>query len=85
MRLSGTYGVVLALLFAAAAPACLAQLFPISQDAAAKVVEMTGDVSALRDSERWALNVGDSVQAQQIILTGPDGYAKFQTFRWKHF
>ncbi|MGP0073038.1 MAG: FecR domain-containing protein [Bryobacteraceae bacterium] len=79
MRLSGTYGVVLALLFAAAAPACLAQLFPISQDAAAKVVEMTGDVSALRDSERWALNIGDSVQAQQIILTGPDGYAKFQT------
>ena len=79
MRLSSTYGMVLALLCVAAAPACFAQLFPISQDAAAKVVEMTGDVSALRDSEKWALNVGDSVQAQQIILTGPDGYAKFQT------
>jgi hypothetical protein len=70
---------VLALLCVAVAPPCFAQLFPISQDAAAKVVEMTGDVSALRDSEKWALNIGDSVQAQQIILTGPDGYAKFQT------
>jgi FecR protein len=79
MRLSGTYGVGCALFVMAAAPACFAQIFPSSQDAAAKVVEMTGDVSALRDSERWALNVGDLVQAQQIILTGPDGYAKFQT------
>ena len=37
------------------------------------------DVSVLRDSEPWALNVGDLVQTQQVILTGPDGYAKFQT------
>ena len=79
MRLSSTYGVIVALLCLAVAPACFAQLFPLSQAAAAKVLEMTGDVSALRDSEKWALNVGDSVQAQQIILTGPDGYAKFQT------
>ena len=33
----------------------------------------------MRDSEPWALNVGDSVQTQQVIVTGPDGYAKFQT------
>jgi hypothetical protein len=79
MRLSGTYGVVRALLCVAAAPLCFAQLFPVSPDAAAKVVTLTGQVSVLRDSEPWALNVGDLVQAQQIILTGPDGYAKFQT------
>ncbi len=72
-------GLGCAMLLVAAAPACFAQLFPVSQDAAAKVVTLTGQVSALRDSEPWALSVGDLVQAQQIILTGPDGYAKFQT------
>ena len=79
MRLSGIHGVVSALLIMAAAPTCFAQLFPVSQDAAAKVVTMTGQVSVLRDSNPWALNVGDLVQAQQAIITGPDGYAKFQT------
>jgi ferric-dicitrate binding protein FerR (iron transport regulator) len=43
------------------------------------VVSLTGDVSVLRDSQPWSLNVGDQVQTQQVILTGPDGYAKFQT------
>jgi ferric-dicitrate binding protein FerR (iron transport regulator) len=74
----GFVGTMLAML--AASPACFAQpLFPSSPDAAAKVVTMTGQVSVLRDSQPWALNVGDLVQAQQIILTGPDGYAKLQT------
>jgi ferric-dicitrate binding protein FerR (iron transport regulator) len=63
----------------AAAQICSAQLFPMSSDAAAKVLTMSGQVSVLRDSQPWALNVGDQVQAQQVILTGPDGYAKFQT------
>jgi hypothetical protein len=79
MKLSGTLGFSCAVLAMAAAPACFAQLFPVSQDAAAKVVTITGQVSVLRDSQPWALNVGDLVQTQQIILTGPDGYAKFQT------
>src|SRR4029077_20121964 len=34
--------------------------------------------SVLRDSQPWALNVGDLVQIQQVIVTGPDGFAKFQ-------
>jgi len=68
-----------ALLVLAAASVCSAQLFPPAPDAAAKVVSMTGAVSVLRDSQPWALNVGDLVQIQQVILTGPDGYAKFQT------
>jgi len=79
MRLSGIHGIVCGLLVTAVAQICSAQLFPISQDAAAQVISMTGQVSVLRDSEPWALNVGDSVQAQQVILTGPDGYAKFKT------
>jgi hypothetical protein len=68
-----------ALLVLAAASTCSAQLFPPAPDAAAKVVSLTGQVSVLRDSDPWALNVGDLVQTQQVILTGPDGYAKFQT------
>ncbi len=79
MRLGGIHGLVCALLVMAAAPTCFAQLFPVSQDAAAKVITMTGQVSVLRDSEPWALNVGDLIQTQQAIITGPDGYAKFQT------
>ncbi len=79
MRLVGNRGFVAVLLVFAAVGICSAQFFPPSRDAAAKVVSMTGQVSVLRDSEPWALNVGDSVQTQQVILTGPDGYAKFQT------
>jgi ferric-dicitrate binding protein FerR (iron transport regulator) len=69
-------GVVLML---AAAGTCSAQLFPKSSGDGAKVVAMTGDVSVLRDSQPWSLNIGDLVQTQQVILTGPDGYAKLQT------
>ncbi len=45
---------------------------------AAKVISATGQVSVLRDSQPWALSVGDSVQLQQIIFTGSDGFAVFQ-------
>ncbi len=79
MRLVSNHGLVCGLLVLATAGICSAQLFPVSPEAAAKVVSMTGQVSVLRDSEPWALNVGDLVQSQQVILTGPDGYAKLQT------
>jgi ferric-dicitrate binding protein FerR (iron transport regulator) len=79
MRLSSIQGLVCGLLVTVAVQICSAQLFPVSSDAAAKVVSMAGQVSVLRDSEPWALSVGDLVQSQQVILTGPDGYAKFQT------
>jgi len=79
MRLSGIHGWICGLLVVAAAQICSAQLFPTSPAAAAKVVTITGQVSVLRDSEQWALNVGDLVQTQQVILTGPDGYAKLET------
>jgi ferric-dicitrate binding protein FerR (iron transport regulator) len=75
----GVQKVLGVLLVLAAASICSAQLFPPAPNAAAKVVSLTGQVSVLRDSEPWALNVGDLVQTQQVILTGPDGYAKFET------
>ena len=56
----------------------MAQIFPVSSEGAAKVISLNGDVSALRGTIPWALNVGDQVQIQQVIITGPDGYAKFQ-------
>ena len=46
--------------------------------AAARVVALTGQVSVLRDSIPWALEVGDQVFPRQVILTGPDGFARFQ-------
>jgi hypothetical protein len=42
---------------------------------AAQVITLNGQVSVLRDSSPWALNIGDSVRPQQIIITGSDGYA----------
>jgi hypothetical protein len=45
---------------------------------AAKVVTAIGQVSVLKDSQAWALSVGDQVQVQELILTGPDGHALFQ-------
>src|SRR5580704_4908405 len=57
---------------------CSAQMFPQSSEGAAKVISLEGDVSVLRDTTPWALNVGDQVQIKQVIITGRDGYAKFQ-------
>src|SRR5688572_23455381 len=68
------------LLMAASAIVCSAQQRPsiYSADGAAKVVQLTGQVSVLRDSTPWALEVGDLVQVRQIIITGPDGFAVLQ-------
>src|SRR5216684_1518064 len=69
----------LSLLAAATSAVCLAQMPPIdSANYAAKVVTVTGQVAVLKDSQPWALGVGDLVQVRQLIITGPDGSAKFQ-------
>ncbi|PWU11058.1 MAG: hypothetical protein C5B51_03305 [Terriglobia bacterium] len=60
------------------AAVCLAPLAAQDFGAAAKVLVLTGRVSVLRDGTEWALNVGSPVQPKQIVITGPDGYAKFQ-------
>ncbi len=48
-------------------------------DAAAKVVVQTGQVSILQDGYQVPLWVGNPVKPKQVIVTGPDGYAKLQT------
>ncbi len=78
MRLRGIGGFGGGLLIAASLGICPAQILPTSQDAAAKVISLTGQVSVLRGAEPWALNIGDSVQARQVIITGPDGFAQFE-------
>ncbi len=45
---------------------------------AAKVITQSGQVSVLKDSQPWALSIGDSVQARDLIITGPDGHAILQ-------
>jgi hypothetical protein len=48
---------------------------------AAKVLTLTGQLSVIRDNSStttWALNLGDLVQPEQIIVTGTDGYGLFQ-------
>jgi len=60
------------------AAACI-YVVPIhAESGAAKVITLTGQVSVLRDDSPWVLNVGDSVQPRQIVITGPDGFAVFQ-------
>ena len=69
-------GMVRPLLMAAAVVVSLASLQ--AQDTAAKALVINGDVSVLRDGNPWALFEGNAVQPNQIVRTGPDGYAKFQ-------
>jgi len=73
------------LLIAVATLVCSAQILPLSSEGAAKVVSLNGQVSLLRDTTPWALNVGDEVQIRQVIVTGPDGYAKFEVSDGSNF
>lgn len=71
--------VVLSLLLAAAAGVCSAQLVPFNTtNYAAKVITQTGQVSIVKDTQPWALSVGDSVQVRDLIITGVDGHALLQ-------
>jgi ferric-dicitrate binding protein FerR (iron transport regulator) len=45
---------------------------------AAKLIQMTGQVSVYRGNASFALNFGDLVSPSQIVVTGPDGSATFQ-------
>lgn len=74
----GARGFGIGLLLAASLAICHAQILPNYPEGAAKVISLVGQVSVLRETVPWVLNVGDSVQARQVIVTGPDGYAVFQ-------
>src|SRR6185369_10638110 len=70
---------VLSFLVAAAAGVCSAQLVPFNTtNYAAKVITQTGQVSIVKDTQPWALSVGDSVQVRDLIITGVDGHALLQ-------
>ena len=62
---------VVAWMAAASAPA-KAQLGPD----AALVTTLTGRVSLERAGELWVLAAGQTVNAGQVVVTGPDGYAQ---------
>jgi hypothetical protein len=51
-----------------------------AQDPSARVIEMNGQVSVMSDVNGYAkaLNQGDLIQPQRLIVTGPDGYARLQ-------
>ena len=61
----------------AQAPKSAAESLPPGSGAA-KLISFTGQISYLRGTESWALNLGDLVQPEQIIVTGADGYGVFQ-------
>jgi ferric-dicitrate binding protein FerR (iron transport regulator) len=63
---------------AAALSVCPAQTLPPAGSPAARVVQLSGQVSVLKESYPWALQIGDAVQVRQVIVTGPDGFAQFQ-------
>lgn len=69
---------VLATLFVCPAYAQFPNLFPEEKQYSAQVLQLTGQVSVLKDREPWALHVGDWVQKRQQIVTGNTGYALFQ-------
>jgi len=49
-----------------------------AQDSKAKVLVQVGMVSVLKGRSLEPISVGQSIQIQQIIITGPDSYAQFQ-------
>lgn len=61
-----------ALVLVSLAP-CFAQIG--SPESAARVLQLTGQVSIIRDNVPWALHPGDLVQVRQMIKTGADGFA----------
>lgn len=67
------------LLIAVAVGVCLAPLR--AQDTKATVLTQTGQVSVMTDARGYdaqPLSQGMAVKPQQLIVTGPDGYAQFQ-------
>lgn len=67
---------IVRLLFAATLAVCLPGL--VAQERAATVIAQTGMVSIAEGGFFKALSVGNVVKPQQLIVTGADGYARFQ-------
>ncbi len=70
------------LTLAALASGCTLQDSPVDQAVAqkyeARATVVTGKVIRSRDAQPWALSAGERVPIQQVIETGPDGFAHFE-------
>ncbi len=65
------------LLIAATLGVCLTPLH--AQDATAEVIYQVGQVSVTSDSrDLQVVSTGMAIKPQQVIVTGPDGYAQFR-------
>ena len=63
---------------AAAATVAVSLVPALAQDTAATLLVQVGQVSMLKDGNQIALAVGQSIQPNQMVVTGPGAYAKFQ-------
>jgi hypothetical protein len=62
-----------------AATVLVVSLAPLAaQDSGAKVIFQSGQVSLMNGGYLQVLSVGDKIRMQQMIVTGPDGFARFQ-------
>jgi ferric-dicitrate binding protein FerR (iron transport regulator) len=71
-------GLLLAAAGAVFLPALHAQQPKLGGRIAATVLIESGQVSVLKDGYPIVLNAGDAIQVQQTVVTGPDGYVRFQ-------
>ncbi len=77
-----TYALQCFLIVVAITPACFGQLATgnTATDHAfdAKLALVSGQVTSLHDGQPWALSSGEVLPVQQILQTGPDGYAQMR-------
>lgn len=59
--------------------------WPALQVYDAHATAVSGQVSRIRDERPWALSSGERVPVQQVITTGPDGYAHFEVAGGSNF
>jgi ferric-dicitrate binding protein FerR (iron transport regulator) len=78
LRRSTLTRTVRTLLSAAMAVVCLLPLQGQQFDSTARVIEQVGQVSTMDGGYLTALSVGNVVKQRQLIVTGPDGYARFR-------
>jgi hypothetical protein len=74
-------GVRAAAVFLTAALSFMAQTPPpsaVETDGAAKLLTFVGQISVIRSNYSWALDVGKTVNRQETVVTGPDGWGVFQ-------
>jgi|SRR5271157_490716 len=76
LRRSTLSRIVRALLTAATLVVSLAPAW--AQQPAATLLVQNGQVSVLKDGNQMALSIGQSIKANQIVVTGEGSYAKFQ-------